>query len=169
MVGGIMTLRPSYPLEPLLEQRQEVVDARASDLLQRLEAAKKADVRKQRATSERQRHAAMVAEQTRREVNRFERGELVALDLMRWQAWRLAQAHHAQELAQQETIASERAVEAERREREARAQLAVARADAKVVEVHKRRFEAERRRVEAHAAEMEAEDQVTACCARRRA
>lgn len=164
-----MAPKKRYPLEPLLQKREEEVDVRARELRERMEAARQAELRRQRALRERQDHARWISVETQGEADRFDAGDAAAQDMMRLHAWRLAQACRAEELAQRESAARERVEKADRQEGEARAQLAQARAGAKVIEQHRDRFEAEERKAEERKAEGEVEDLVNARWSRRKA
>jgi len=165
----VVAHKKRYPLDPLLQKREEEVDVRARELRERMEAARQAEARRQQALRERQDHARWISVQTQEEADRFDAGDAAAQDMMRLHAWRLAQACRAEELAQREAAARERAGKAERQEGEARTQLAQARAGTKVIEQHRDRFEAEERRAEERRTESEVEDLVNARWSRRKA
>lgn len=161
--------KKSYPLNPLLQRREEEVDLRARELQEKADQTRRAQQRRSQAVRQRQDHESWIHVETQGEAERFDAGEAAAQDMMRLHAWRIVQAQRAQELADREQAARERAHQAERDEHEARDHLALARAGAKVIEQHREQFEAEERKAEERRLEGEMEDVVNARWSRRKA
>lgn len=162
-----MSTHKRYPLEPLLEQREERVDERARHLAERANQKSRAEMT--RANAERERHAH--EHETRRiakmEARRVDEGTASPEDLRRFHAWRLAQAIQAEALEARERAAREQEREAREQEAKARRELADARAQAKVIEKHRDRFAERERKAELARLEDEVEDTVNARWGRR--
>ncbi len=163
-----MPLKKRYPLEVLLQQREEQVDVRAGELQLAADQTHRAEQTRLRAEHERKEHAARTRREAAAEAERFDEGQAAAQDMMRLHAWRVVQTQRAEALAEGERAAHERALEAQHQESQARQQLADARAQAKVIENHQQRFNDEERKAEERRLEEEIEDGVNARASRRR-
>jgi hypothetical protein len=134
-------MRPrKYPLEPALRVRESRADHAKKALASAIDKRERAEQQRRAAEAERERvkeHARAVRE---REQAALERGELLAADLMRGDAWetkvRDEEARRAREVAE----ASAREAEAQGTEDRARGDLATREAEAQVVEKDRERW-----------------------------
>lgn len=156
-----MPRSPKYPLEPLRRHRDHLVDEATAELGDAVEAREAADAERRRAEAARRAAEEEAARTREAERARLERGELRAGDLAQAEAWGVAVARQASELAGEVARAEARLEGARAEEAAARAALAQKKADAQVVEKDQARFAARLRR-EAEAHEEEAADEIWA-------
>ncbi len=153
-----MTPKNHYPLEPLLQKREDEVDTCAREMSESAQNARQAEKQHAQAKTATQRHADRVKAQTVEETERFDLGESAALDMMHLHAWRLVQQRKTEQLEEQEKATEDRVIDAQKQVKQAQANLATARAHAKVIEKHKERFAAKKRKAEEQRLEDEIED-----------
>ena len=156
-----------YPLDPLLQQREERVDESARQLHERADEKRRAELTHERAERERLDHENETERLTYQEVRRVDKVGASSEDLRRLHAWRLAQAMQAEALQAREQAACEQRRKAQKLEDEARKSLADVRAEAKVIEKHRDRFIERERKAEQTRLEEEVEDTVYARWGRR--
>ncbi len=150
--------RPKYPLQPVLEDRQRKVDDQAAELgqsIRRREAAEAAKAKAEAVKREAEQAAAAVRAD---EAEALARGELRAIDLMRAEAWEVAEKARIDSLSRAADAAAAKAASAQREEVDARVTLAQKKAEHDVVVKDKGRF-AERLAKKAQAAEEEAAEE----------
>lgn len=149
---------PKYPLKPLLEHRERMVDDATASLGQAVrtrETAEQARLRAEAAKREAEERAARVKAE---EAERLARGELRVVDLARGEAWEIGARAEIGKLASAASSAEEHALRAHEEEADARGELARKLADRDVVVKDEARF-GERLKKRAIAAEEEAAEE----------
>jgi hypothetical protein len=153
-----MPRNPKYPLQPLREHRDRLVDAATLQLGDAVRAREAAAETKRRAEQERLEAEARAAAVRHDEAERLANGALRVADLARAQAWEHAASAEAAELGGAVARAGAHLATARDAELQARAELAQKKADLDVVAKDEARFDAGARRERDVAEEAAAEE-----------
>lgn len=149
---------PKYPLKPLLEHRERMVDDATAELGGAVRAREAADASRARAEAERRAAEERAARVRAEEADRLARGELRAADLARGQAWEIGASAEIGQLTRAVEVAEQKVERARGDEVEARVVLARKMADRDVVVKDEARF-ADRLKKRGLAAEEEAAEE----------
>jgi hypothetical protein len=157
-----MPRNPKYPLEPLREHRDRIVDAATVQLGDAVRAREAADDAKRRAEEERREAEARAAGVREDEAEHLANGDLRVADLARAQAWEHAASAEIDGLGHAITRAEGKLAAAHDAELDARAGLAQKKADLDVVVKDRARFDAGVRTAREAAEEEAAEEALAA-------
>lgn len=153
-----MPTRKPYPLDAVLRHREQRLEDRARELSVAAREAETASQKRASAEHARERHAAQVRELEQQEQQHLSDGHLQVDDLLRLQAWQIAQSEVARSHSQRLVQAEEAARLALQKQQQSRQQLAGAQGDAELSRRHRDAFEARERTREQECAEQDADE-----------
>jgi len=147
-----------YPLDALLQRRQDLEDGKTRALATRMRETGDAAQSRRRAEEVERSHQQEVEATVRHECDRTDGGAGQVQDLLTMQAWEIAQQARAAVLREETERAAREAQAAAERETLARGELASAKAEAEVVEQDRQRFVEAMKRQEQARADEDAEE-----------